>query len=215
KPQTCKARSALPFFQKALLDSAIGVDPAVAQERPVAAHFLDAAEVDLSQKDLFAVGGGLCDHNPEGIGDEGRSPELDACTTSLPRAGSVARTCANSLPCGGALPGNTGRRLMPDAVHRGDVNAIRDGVTALHGAPGVALRRADRLLFARMPANRRGIEQHRRAPERRQPRRLRIPLVPADERSDAPDARIKGPKAEVARGEVELLVVGGIVRDVH
>ena len=104
---------------------------------------------------------------------------------------------------------------MPDAVHRGDVNAIRDGVTALHGAPGVVLRRAVRLLLARMPANRRGVEKHGRAPQRRQPRRLRIPLVPADERPDAPDARVKGPKAEVARSEVELLVIRGIVRDVH
>ena len=104
---------------------------------------------------------------------------------------------------------------MSAAIRHSDVNAIRDGVAALHGAPGVMLRRAERLLLVRVPANRRGVEKHGRAPQRHQPRRLRIPLVPADERPDAPDARVESPKAEVARSEVELLVVGRIVRDVH
>ncbi len=42
-----------------------------------------------------------------------------------------------------------------------------------------------------------------------------VPLVPADQRGDLSGFGVKGFEAEVAGGEVELLVVGGVVRDVH
>ena len=42
-----------------------------------------------------------------------------------------------------------------------------------------------------------------------------VPLVPADEGADGAVGGLLGLEAEVAGGEVELLVVEGIVRDVH
>ena len=79
-----------------------------------------------------------------------------------------------------------------------------------------------------MPADRRRVEQHLRAHQARDARRLRIPLVPADQHADRRVARL--PHAEAARlaclfavvvemavagREVVLLVEQRIVRDVH
>src|SRR5205085_6624340 len=49
----------------------------------------------------------------------------------------------------------------------------------------------------------------------RQPRPLRVPLIPANERADASAGGVEGPEAEIARREVELLVEERIVRDMH
>jgi hypothetical protein len=59
------------------------------------------------------------------------------------------------------------------------------------------------------------IEQQVGAGQRHQPRALRVPLVPAHEHAEAANACVDRRETEVARGEVELLVVPGIVRDVH
>src|SRR5208283_1043259 len=61
----------------------------------------------------------------------------------------------------------------------------------------------------------RRIEDDARAPQRREPRRLGVPLVPADQRSDPAHMSFKGPESEISGCEVELLVVTGVVRDVH
>src|SRR5881396_3050771 len=66
------------LVKEATFDSAVRVDAAVAQEGPVAAHFLDAADIHLRDQDLLAIGGGLRHHDPEGIGHEGGAPELEA-----------------------------------------------------------------------------------------------------------------------------------------
>ena len=66
-----------------------------------------------------------------------------------------------------------------------------------------------------MPADRRGIEEHLRALQRGEPGAFGIPLVPADERADAADSGVEAAEAEIARGEVILLVVERIVGDVH
>ena len=44
---------------------------------------------------------------------------------------------------------------------------------------------------------------------------LRIPLVPAHKHSEAPHAGVDGVESEVARREVELLVIGRVVGDMH
>ncbi len=77
------------------------------------------------------------------------------------------------------------------------------------------LARAVNLLFVGEPADGRGIEDHFGPGQRRQPRGLRVPLVPADAHADATETRVERPKAQVAGSEIKLLVVQRIVRDVH
>ena len=132
-------------------------------------------------------------HDAEGVGEERRAPELDA-----------VRACTAAL-----------RPLVPDAVHRGDEETVRDRVRTLDRAPGVELLGAVLLPLVRVPADCRGIEKNVGALQRRQSRALRVPLVPADERPDPPHLRVERAKPEVTRREVELLVVGRVVGDVH
>jgi len=66
-----------------------------------------------------------------------------------------------------------------------------------------------------MPSNRGRIEDNIRAFECGQPRAFGIPLVPADQSADPSNHGIESAKAQIARCEVELLVVSGIIRYVH
>ena len=104
---------------------------------------------------------------------------------------------------------------MSHAIDNRHIDSVRDGVAALHRAPGIVLGGPKGLLFARMPANRRGVKQNGCAAQRCQAGGFGIPLVPADERPDASHVRLEGPKTEVTGSEVELLIVGRIVRNVH
>ena len=69
--------------------------------------------------------------------------------------------------------------------------------------------------LAGMPADGGGVEEDLRALQRGQPRGFGIPLVPADQHADLAVAGLPGAEAEVARREIELLVVKRVVRDVH
>ena len=81
--------------------------------------------------------------------------------------------------------------LVADAVDGGDEDAVGDGVGALDGLPGVVLRRAEFVLLGRMPADGGGIEEDVGALQRGEARGFGIPLVPADERADAAEARCR------------------------
>ena len=105
--------------------------------------------------------------------------------------------------------------LAAHAVHRRDVDAVRDRVRAVHRLPGGELRLPVLGLLRRMPADRRRVEEDVGPGERREPRCFRVPLVPADERADPPVCGVERLEAEVARREVELLVVERVVRNVH
>ena len=135
------------------------------------------------------------DDLPKGIGDERSAPELQAFAGSF-----VAANIAG---------------LEADAIRHGDINAIGDGVRALNGAPRIVLRLAVLRLLVGMPADRRRIEEHVRALQRRQPCALGIPLVPADQRAELAEVGLEGLEAQIAGREVELLVVERIVGDVH
>src|SRR6266496_3446418 len=63
-------------IQEPLADPGVCVDPAVAQERPSAAHLLDPREVDLADEDRLAVRRGLGHDDAERVGEERRAPEL-------------------------------------------------------------------------------------------------------------------------------------------
>src|SRR5258706_2159959 len=69
--------------KEATFDSAVRVDAAVAPEGPVAAHFLDAADIHFRDQDLLAIGRGLRDDDSERIGHQGPAPELE--TRAAPR----------------------------------------------------------------------------------------------------------------------------------
>ena len=86
---------------------------------------------------------------------------------------------------------------------------------ALHGLPGVVLGAVGVLALVELPADRGRVEQDLRPAQGGQARGLGEPLVPADQRPYPAVAGDVGLEAEVARREVELLVVEGVVRDVH
>ena len=77
------------------------------------------------------------------------------------------------------------------------------------------LRRTELLLFRRVPADCCRIKNDLRAVQRRQARRFRIPLVPADANTNL--ALCCGPrlKTKVPRREIKLLVIQRVVRDMH
>ena len=87
--------------------------------------------------------------------------------------------------------------LQAHAIHARHIDAVGNGVRALNRLPSLILRRAELGLLGRMPANRRRIKQRLRALQCRQPRRLRIPLIPANQRAHAPKGRIHRLKSQV------------------
>jgi hypothetical protein len=112
-------------------------------------------------------------------------------------------------------PVSAGRSLVTYAVHRRDVAAVGDGMTALHRFPRGILRRAIFFLLARMPADRRRIKQNLRAAQCGQAGGFRIPLVPANADADLSMRGRPRLETEIAGSEVKLLIIRGIVRDVH
>src|SRR4029077_10500393 len=75
--------------------------------------------------------------------------------------------------------------------------------------------RADFSLLARMPADGGWIEEDFGSLQRRQPRRLRVPLIPADEHADSPVARVEGAEAQVAGCKIIFFEVERIVGNMH
>src|SRR5438034_2346192 len=161
----------------------------ISQERPPPAHLLDAPEVDLPDQDRLPILRRLGDDRPKRIGEERRAPEVDPVSPS--------------------------RSLVAHPVHGRDVTAVGDRVASLDRSPGVELLGTVRGLLLGMPADRRGIEQDAGTLQRREACAFGIPLVPAHQRSNPSDPRVERAETQVARGEVELLVIRGIVGDVH
>ena len=88
-------------------------------------------------------------------------------------------------------------------------------MTALNRLPRRLLLGPVLFLLGGKPADRRRVEQDLGTAQGREPCRLGVPLVPADEHADPAVASVPGAEAQVARGEVELLVVLRVVRNVH
>ena len=84
--------------------------------------------------------------------------------------------------------------LVADAVDRADEDSVGDGMCPLNGLPGVVLGCAELGLLAGVPADGRGVEERLCTAEGGDARRLREPLIPADERADG--ARAGGDRAE-------------------
>src|SRR5205085_2082020 len=162
-------------------DPAVGVDAAVPQERPAAPHLLDPCEIHLREDDRFPVSRCLRHDGAERIGDEGRSPELE----SLRRGAFGA--------------------LAADPVYRRHVAPVRDRVAALDGAPRVELLLPVGVLLGRVPADRRGIEQHVGALQRG------VPPAPAPRYwAPAPVRRDRtGPRPRAVRSTASETAPGG------
>ena len=88
-------------------------------------------------------------------------------------------------------------------------------MSAHHCLPGPSL---TLLLFGRVVrvvADGGGVDEQLGPLQGHQPCGLGVPLVPADQHAQPSYAGVDRLKAEVARGEVELLVIAGVVGDVH
>src|SRR2546423_2058492 len=183
------AETAVLLINQSLFDSAVGVDASIAQERPMRPDNVDLIPVDLGGHDFFPVGAAFRDDFTAWRDDKALAPKLD--------------------------PVAAGRRFLTDAIDRSDITTVRDRMTALHRFPCGILGRAVLFLFARMPADRGWIKQNLRAAQGRKARRFRVPLVPADADADLAVSRRPRLEPKVARREIEFLVVGRIVRDMH
>ena len=117
------------FAEPAIREWAVGVDAAIAQERPVAANVFTFCGVALDDQNFFLIVGGFGDELAERISHERIPPKFQAGVT-LGRVAFVAH-----------------------AIYDRDVNTISNGVGALDGAPGVELGCAELGFFFRMPAN--------------------------------------------------------------
>ena len=136
----------------------------------------------------MVTGAALDDGPAAGIGHEAAAPELDP----------AARVA-----------------LVAHAVDGADVDAVGNGVAPLDRFPGRLLLGAVLRLLRREPTDGGWVEQDLGAAQGGEARGLRVPLVPADQHPDAAKAGVPASEAEVARGEVELLVVLRIVGNVH
>ena len=180
-----------PPIAEAIGEPLIGVDPPIAQEGPIAPDALDGAAIALDDEHRLRIVGCHREHAPHRIGDEGAPPEADP----------VADRALEPL--------------VTHAIHADDEEPVRDRMRALDRVPGVALRRVDGLALVELPADGRRVEEDVRAQQRRRARRFGEPLVPADEHAELARRRGVDLEAEIPGREVELLVVEGIVRDVH
>ena len=125
RPVRCTCQRSV---DEALREVAVGVDPAVAQERPVRAAELDLRQVAVHDQDLFLV-------HRRALRRSGRRARR---RTTGPRT--------RCRPCSPACPWRRGS-LVADAVRRADVAAVGDGVAALDQFPRVVLRLAVLLLL--------------------------------------------------------------------
>ncbi len=160
-------------------DGAVAVDAAVAQEGPVAA-------------DIFHL---LASTSPTRIS----SLSCDASASTTPKGSQKNERAPEFEPCAFHFVAADVSGLVSNAIHDGDKNSVGDSVRALDSPPGIVLRRAVLFFFCRMPADGGGIKQHFRALQRSEARALGIPLVPADQRADASELRVKSLEARDRR----------------
>src|ERR1039458_4746666 len=185
----------LPSIQEPAGNRRISVDSPVAQKRPVAADVFESFQIHVAYKDFFPVVRGFSDDAAKGIAEERRAPEFESL------AGSGLAT---------DVPG-----LEADSIHHRNINSIRDGVRALNGTPGVVLHHAKLSFLRGMPTDRRRIKEHGSPLQRREPRALRKPLIPADQRTQAAGGGVEGAESEITGSEVGLFVVERVVGNVH
>src|SRR5690606_15562398 len=98
-------------------------------------------------------------------------------------------------------------RLETGAVDGQHETAVGNRMCALCSLPRHVLAFTDARLLLRMPADGGRVDQDLGTLERRQPRCLRVPLVPADEYAQPGGIGGKHLEAQVARREIVFFVV--------
>src|SRR6185437_4665854 len=106
-------------------DSAIGIDAAIAQKRPVLPRYLDELQIEIGGKHFFLVVRSLRDHAAKGIGNKAAAPEFETGRRRVIAGSWDADPIVDDVPM-----------LVPNAVHRTHKDAVGDGMCALHGLPG-------------------------------------------------------------------------------
>ena len=143
------------------------------------------------------------------------SRSWEASASTRPNGSQKKEPPQNSSPAPGAMLPRTLPFSDADTIHYRDVDAVGDGVRTLDGAPRVVLSCAELGLLRRMPADCRGIEKQWRPSKSGEPRSLRIPLIPADERADFSNSGLESAESEVAGSEIEFFVVKRVVGNMH
>ena len=148
-------------------------------------------EVELDDDALFLIGRSLVDEFALRTSEEGGAPELDALRLT------------------------TGIRLKTYTIDSKDRQTIGNGMSSHHCLPGSALALLFLFCVAGSIADGSGIDEDLCPLKGHQARCLRIPLIPAHHHTQSTYTGVDGVEAEIAWGEVELLVVGRIIGDVH
>ena len=110
---------------------------------------------------------------------------------------------------------SAGIGFVADAVDGDEREAVSHRVTSLHELPGLALTRLFLGRVAALVAYSRWIDEDIGTSKSHQAGTFGIPLIPADLYAEVAHRGFDRMETEVARGEVELLVVGRIIGDVH
>src|SRR5438270_1818666 len=177
------------LIDHSLLNSSVGIDAPIAQEWPMGTMFIHPFPFNIGSYDFFTINRALRKNFAAWRADETLPPEFNPVTS--------------------------GRRFVTDPIRRRNEAAIRNGVAAHHRLPCRKLRSTEYRFFSTMPANGGGIKQDLSAPKGGQARRFGIPLIPANADAKVSPLRFPAVEAEVARGEIEFLIVTGIIRNVH
>lgn len=105
-------RCAIVLGKPTARNGCIRINAAVAEEGPIAAYFIHLFGVAFGNENVFFASGRLRDDAPERISDKGIAPKFEAAF---------------------------GRAFIAGSIDRGHVDAVGNGVRALHSAPGVEL----------------------------------------------------------------------------
>src|SRR5580704_2709348 len=116
------------FVEKSLFDAGVGIDPAVAQKRPIPTDIFQVREIHFAVQNFFAAGGTFRDDNPLRIAKKRSAPKFKAVSAF-------------------------DRFFVPNTIDGSDINSVSNRVAALDRAPGIALRFSIGIFFAGMPAD--------------------------------------------------------------
>src|SRR3990167_7430180 len=126
--------------KEAAVNTGVGINTPVAEERPVAADLFEMMKIDFGDQNFLFLCRCLRKDDTLWIGDEGCPPKLDSRRVLE-------------------------RPLESDTVDRSDIDAVGNGVTALHRLPGIALSFPVLCFLMRVPTDGRRVKENRRALE--------------------------------------------------